>query len=107
MPEGYFYNPFTKIKIREEERKARRSDAKYINYVWSDIDGRPVWLEYTIINGERVLVGKRYYEGDNGRSQGIPDNPTAHFFELSTEGYTLKLRVPVDYGFIKGDYVAL
>ena len=116
MPEGYFYNPFTKIKIREEDQQVRRSDAKYINYDWSKIDGRPVLLEYTIINGERVLVGKSYYDegigngGNNsggGRAQGTPDNPMVHFFELSTEGYTLKIRVPINYGFIKGDYVAL
>lgn len=114
MPEGYFYNPHTKIKIREEDQQVKRSDAKYINYDWSNIDGRPVWLEYAIINGERVLVGKRYYEepstqggGGGGRSQGIPDTPVAHFTELSTEGYTLKIRVPINYGFIKGDYVAL
>ena len=110
MPEGYFYNPYTKIKIREEDKQIKRSNAKYINYDFAKIDGRPVWIEYEIVNGERVIVGKKYEDpnmGGGGRSQGTPINNVAHFFELSTDGYILKIRVPVNYGFIKGDYVAL
>ena len=121
MPEGYFYNPFTRIKLKEEDANAKYSDAKYINYEWCSIEGRPVLLEYEIRNGIRVLVGKRYdfnpnwyNNGNQGGGRGNDRSSTepepqnvAHTFELSTDGYLLKVLAPTDYEFIKGDYIAL
>lgn len=118
MPEGYFYNPFIEIKLREEDEQIKRSNAKYINYDWCSIEGRVVYLEYEIVNGERVLVKKIYVTPENANSgtsgttgnrsgSNQPDAPVAHVFEMSTDGYILKIKPPVNYGFVKGDYIAL
>jgi hypothetical protein len=120
MPEGYFYNPHTRIKIKDEERVTRYSDAKYINYESCSVEGRPVLLEYEIRNGQRILVGKKYdfspswyNHGNNGggrsnnRSSTEPSpNVVSHTFELSTEGYLISVVVPINYGFIKGDSIS-
>ena len=124
MPEGYFYNPNYKIKIKEEEELPHQSAAKLINYDDCSISGRVVYLEFEVsfVNGERVytLVGKRYDNPYGGNSTGRNDrsndrsshpigygNEVAHVFSAVTEGYTLKVHVPTNYGFYKGDYVAL
>lgn len=68
MPEGYFYNPHMRIKVKDEEN-VKRSDALYVNY-------------------DNCQVSFDLYGGD-------------------IIGIILKVLVPVDYGFIKGDYVAV
>ena len=113
MPEGYCYNPNTKIKIREEEERVIRSTAKYINYDICSINGRVCYSEYKIINGERHLIRRTYdiipswYRGKGGNRTSDNDNQQDYnYYETSIEGYILSIRVPINYGFIKGDYIA-
>ena len=125
MPEGYFYNPHTRIKIREDEEEAFRVEAKHINYDDFTISGRTVYLEFeiSVVNGVRVytLVRKRYdnpwQNGDGGRGSTneptrasttpVNGNEVAHTFCATTEGYLLSVLSPTDYKFVSGDYVAL
>lgn len=122
-PEGYFYNPHTSIKIKEEDL-VMHSIAEYINYDKSEIVGQNVVLIYKRTDDGDVLIGKRYiYDwGDDGDgdelngSDGIrlgasasqPNNDVESvYFVQGIDGFLLTVRVPGEYSFIKGDYVAL
>lgn len=69
MPEGYIYNPHTKIKIKEESN-VMHSDAYYINYDRCDVsfDGDYIILnvripvDYSLIKGDYVAM----YDKVNG-----------------------------------------
>lgn len=56
-PEGYFYNPHTKIKIRENSEEVFRVRAKYINYTGGIVDETMSQSVNTII---RIVVPTDY-----------------------------------------------
>lgn len=119
QPEGYFYNPHSKIQIKEYG-DVQHADAEYINYDEYELRGQNVVYVYRTIDGEDVLVGKRYiydyfdpdYGEGGGRVLGASSEPggdepyVVHFVE-GVEGCILKIKVPTDLGFLNGDYVAV
>lgn len=106
-PEGYFYNPHSMIKLKEYG-DVQRVDAEYINYDEYELRGQNVIYVYQMIDGEEVLIDKRYvydyFDLDNGSS--IPSGQGISTVE-SVEGCLLKVRVPVDLGFVSGDYISV
>ena len=68
-PEGYFYNPHTRIQLKEDSESVEKRRAKLINYKFGE--------------GTAEFVG---VEG--------------------LESTTIKIAVPTDYNFKKGDYIA-
>jgi len=107
-PEGYFYNPHSKIKLRQEG-DLKHSSAEYINYDNYELTGQNV--VYTIRDG--VIIRKEYvydyYEPSNAKTATPPtgyETSEIHH-EYGVEGCILKVRVPIDFGFINGDYVAV
>ena len=116
-PEGYFYNPHNKIVVKDES-DVLHSDSIYLNYDKVSVEGRRVIYIYEMHPEGDILVGKRYPEVDYGTPDRGEDEgntraatppqitgTTAVYFTEAIEGLIIKIRVPVDYGFIKGDYV--
>lgn len=153
MPEGYFYNPHNKIKLREET-ETKHSQAKAINYSWFSIKGNYVISTYQIIDGREILIERKYIDDDilditgganyiektslqeineilqdeeeeiilrssvaqnEGGSEvsanviehtAIP--PTASTYSVTEfNGFTLKVKVPANFGFVKGDTICV
>ena len=117
-PEGYFYNPHSRIQIKQYG-EAQRADAEYINYNEYELRGQNVVYIYKVINGEEVLIDKHYiYDyfdpdyGDGGdRILGAADQPDTGDTQAihsvhGVEGCVLKIKAPVDFGFVNGDYIA-
>lgn len=122
-PEGYFYNPHTTIKLKEEDT-VMHSIAEHINYDKSEVVGQNVILIYKRTSDGDVLIGKRYIydwgnEGDDGdgndgdglrlgaSTSQTNSNAESVYFVQGIDGFLLTVRVPGEYTFIKGDYVAL
>lgn len=116
-PEGYFYNPHSGIKLREESN-IFHSPAMYINYTKYSVEGRHVSLIYKVTSEGDVLIGKKYVNFDylnndglssgGGRDRTSQDDPAMQeliYSVDSVDGIIVKILVPVDFGFIKGDYV--
>lgn len=121
-PEGYYYNPHSKIKLKDYG-EVNHSLADYINYSEYKLTGQNVIYIYKRVNGVDTLIGKKYiydyYEPDTGDEGGDSnggakatapptsgDTYSVHFVE-GVEGCVLKVKVPADYGFVSGDYVAM
>lgn len=115
-PEGYFYNPHSRIQIKQYG-EAQRADAEYINYDEYELRGQNVVYIYKVINGEEVLIDKHYiYDyfdpdyGDGGSrilgaAPDTGDTQAVHYVH-GVEGCVLKIKSPVDLGFVNGDYIA-
>lgn len=118
-PEGYFYNPNNKVVIKQEG-SVQHSNAVYLNYGKCSVNGRHVVYIYKRTPEGDVLIGKKYPEVDYGSESGNNGggnnrgssndigneaNPEAVFEVDNIEGLFINIEVPVDYGFIKGDYI--
>lgn len=114
-PEGYFYNPHSKITLKEYG-DVQRVSAEYVNYDESELRGQNVIYIYQIVNGEDVLIDKKYVydyfepDIDTGDRSSTPPGgggEVAIHWVPGVEGCVLKVKVPVDLGFVSGDYVAM
>lgn len=95
-PEGYFYQPHTKIKIREEDAIATLSAAKYINYatvVFDKIEN------YLLIKPDGTV--KLY----NNKLSAIFEKEDGDEIKYQNSYIEITITAPIDYGFIKGDYI--
>lgn len=88
-PEGYFYNPHTRIKIREVAEAETISPAKYINYSKVEISHM---YTYLVFNADGTI--------SIGEDSVLPLGAVKQ-----NSYYTVSFEVPVNYGFYKGDYV--
>ena len=96
-PEGYFYNPHNKIKIREINDIELKSDAKHINY-----------SEYKF----RKITTTLLFKAD-GTIKIYNDELDAMIAKeaddtIATQGsyYEIDIKAPTNFGFLKGDYIA-
>jgi hypothetical protein len=97
FPEGYFYNPHTKIQLRENDYIAMSSAAKNINYKKILINNFNTYLlvkENGDIEVYNTKIEAQANQGDNDVI--IPNNSYYEFIFTS----------PVNYGFYKGDFIA-
>ena len=123
MPEGYFYNPHNQIRIKEET-DVMHSIAKSINYAWFSIKGNYVISTYQRTENGDILIGKKYIDDTLDVTTGnetineianqvvnrdniTPPTPVSTYSIIELDGYTLKVKAPVNFGFIKGDNVCV
>ena len=98
-PEGYFYNPHIKIKIKEENNILSTSDAKYINY--TDILIKNVTSYILFKNDGSIIMYDTKIEADANANESLGDNVVDNsYFEII-------LKDMATYSIRKGDYVAI
>ena len=97
LPEGYFYNPHTKIQLRENDEVETYSDVKNINYSSLSVLEKTTYLLLKN-NGE----SEKY---DNIVDANINKEENDVIVKDRTY-YEFKLNAPINYGFYKGDYIA-
>lgn len=117
-PEGYFYNPHSKIKIKEYGDTIH-VDAEYVNYDEYKLTGQNVIYIYKREEGNDILIGKKYiydyfdfYENhESGVTFGAITPPDlgyeSVYFVEGVEGCILTVKVPSNLSFIYGDYVSV
>ena len=98
LPEGYFYNPHTKIQIRENDYKESSSPAKHLNYDEYSIVKKKTYIVVDERNNT-VDIYDNYFDAETNKGDdGI--------VILQNSYYEININSPVNYGFYKGDYVA-
>ena len=97
LPEGYYYNPHSKIQIQENDVQTSSSIAKFINY--SNFKYEHI-QNYILIkeNGE-ILFFENFEEAKENENEGDE-------IVLQEGYYKLTFNTPINYGFYKGDYIA-
>ncbi len=98
-PEGYFYNPHIRIKICEEDENVSESAAKYINYTSPTVTKAGIYIIYRADGTMAIFETK--LEATLNKKEGDSE------IEVKSEYYKVEFVVPVNYGFYKGDYIAL
>ena len=96
-PEGYYYNPHMKLQVRENDDAESTSTAKYINYSQPSLRSVKTYL---LIKEDGVI---EIYNSEADASANKKGNDVVI---LQSSYYEIKMKVPVNYGFYKGDYIA-
>lgn len=96
-PEGYYYNPHMKLQVRENDDVETTSNAKYVNYSQPTL--RTV-KTYLLIKEDGAI------EIYNSESDANANKKGNDVIVLQSSYYEIKMKVPVNYGFYKGDYIA-
>ena len=96
-PEGYYYNPHMKLQVRENDDVETTSSAKYINYSQPTL--RTV-RTYLLIKEDGTI------EIYNSESDANANKKGNDVIVLQSSYYEINMKVPVNYGFYKGDYIA-
>lgn len=96
-PEGYFYNPHMRIKLKEYENLPSTSPAKSINYT------NPTLTEH---NTFILLREDGTMEIFSRKIDAIKEQKNGDKIIEQDCYYEIKITSPVNYGFYKGDYVA-
>ena len=97
FPEGYYYNPHMKIQVRENDDAETTSNAKYVNYSQPTL--RTV-KTYLLIKEDGTI------EVYNSESEANANKTGNDVIVLQSSHYEINMKVPVNYGFYKGDYIA-
>lgn len=97
-PEGYYYNPHMKISLRENDDIESYSSAKYINYTKPELHSVKTYLLFKLDGTIKTFNSER--EAKESQESGEKLILQSHY-------YNLKFTVPVNYGFYKGDYIAI
>ena len=95
-PEGYFYNPHTIIKVRENEDVEMTSPAKIINYKNIILKHSKTYLLFK--NDGEIKIFDDLSEAENEKN----DNENI----VLQSKYEINIDTPVNYGFYKGDNIA-
>jgi hypothetical protein len=95
-PEGYFYQPHSRIKLREEDVDVQTSPAKYINYANISLEKISTYLLIKA-NGE-IKFFDNELEPMLAKEEGDEVVTQNSFYEIT-------LTSPINYGFFKGDYI--
>jgi hypothetical protein len=97
LPEGYYYNPHSKIQIQENDVQTSSSVAKFINY--SNFKYERI-QNYILIkeNGE-ILFFENFEKAKENEKRGDEIVPQEGYYKLT-------FNTPINYGFYKGDYIA-
>ena len=96
-PEGYYYNPHMKLQVRENDDVETTSNAKYINYSQPTL--RTV-RTYLLVKEDGTI------EIYNSESEANANKNGNDVIVLQSSYYEINMKVPVNYGFYKGDYIA-
>lgn len=96
-PEGYFYNPHMRIKLKDYENLPSTSIAKNINYTNPEIS---IFNTYILLKKDGTIKIFKYKE-DANKEKEDGDKLT-----LQSSYFEIKITSPVNYGFYKGDYIA-
>jgi hypothetical protein len=96
-PEGYYYNPHMKLQVRENDDVETTSNAKYVNYSQPTL--RTV-RTYLLIKEDGTI------EIYNSESDANANKKGNDVIVLQSSYYEINMKVPVNYGFYKGDYIA-
>lgn len=96
-PEGYFYNPHFKIKIKELDDSPKSSPAKLVNYDSISFGRKETFL---LIKKDGSI---KFFDDKIYLNEELEDGDT----QISQEKYyEITINFLVDYGFYKGDYIA-
>ena len=95
-PEGYFYNPHTRIKVREDSDIESTSPAKYINYSEIKISTKKTYLLFK--NDGSIEIYNSYDGIEENKEEGEE-------YILQSYYYELKFDLPLEYSLYKGDHI--
>ena len=96
-PEGYYYNPHMKLQVRENDDVETTSSAKYVNYSQPTLR---IVRTYLLIKEDGTI------EIYNSESDANANKKGNDVIVLQSSYYEINMKVPVNYGFYKGDYIA-
>ena len=96
-PEGYFYNPHNRFKIREEDDYYKESSARPVNYNDVTFDKYDTYL--LLKQNGSITYHKSQIDAILHQEDGD---------DLVYQGtyYEITIQAPTNYGFIKGDFLA-
>lgn len=98
FPEGYYYNPHMKINIREIDDTETTSPAQHINYVKPKVKTVKTYLLFK--NDGTIKTFNTLYDANKEKQEGEEVLLQDYYYEIT-------FTAPVNYGFYKGDYIAL
>lgn len=96
-PEGYFYNPHMRIKLKEYENLPYTSPAKSINYTNPTLTEHNTFI--LLKEDGTIKIFSREIDAIKEQKNGDKIIEQDCYYEI-------KITSPVNYGFYKGDYVA-
>ena len=96
-PEGYYYNPHMRIKLKENDSIVSTSIAKSINYTNPNIESVKKYLLFK--EDGTIETYSNRYDAENAKNGD-------ELIVLQDYHYDVTITAPVNYGFYKGDYIA-
>ena len=99
-PEGYFYNAHMPIRVREDADNYSSSSAKYVNYTNPLLTTGGTYIVVHADGSETMYMD---------RTTALSNTFTGSGDTLTAENmyYQLRITVPVNYGFFKGDFIGM